>query len=236
MNILPSKTVSERRTFTANFGDELPWDPVITFVKIDVRVFSGVDPKPRDIFARIVTITGPEVVYQVKKGLPGVIYCITVSVTVGGVVYSKDYNLAVLTDQADTGGLFPVQQSVTSEPYPQIYKDAVVTTLVPLSGSSVTRIVFHANMQSGSYTAFLRPTGGQVRSITLTTYPVVEDSVAFLVPTGGSIEFPPRGFVYEKASAVLRPIDGSVTAVPKGFVDDTASATLIPTGGSLSIP
>ena len=82
--ILPAKLVNERLMFLIDYGDELPWGSIITRAKITVTVSSGEDPTPQKVFSQVWDIDGTIVTYQVRNGLPGVVYDLNTAVQVSG--------------------------------------------------------------------------------------------------------------------------------------------------------
>lgn len=233
MEVLPSKTVSERRAFSINFGDELPWGSVITGARLDVRVFSGVDPSPRRIFARFISITGPEVVFQVKQGLPGVTYALTLRVAVGAVWYERECLLSVLSDFADTGPLFPVALSVTSMPYAQIYYSNISCS-ISLGAGTLTGVVTHAHLDNAFIDVSIQPQVGALYIPTVYTGNTDYLSVS-IQPITGTLVIPivPAGSL-ANASVSISPNNGRVFLSIKAKVNDTASVQITLGTGTLT--
>ena len=123
--ILPAKLVNERLMFVIDYGDKLPWGSVITLAKITVDVSSGTDPSPQRVFSQTWDIDGTKVTYQVRQGLPGVIYNLNTAVHVAGEWLHMTMKLAVMPDSGDVGALYPLTRIFTSLPYYQYIQDGL---------------------------------------------------------------------------------------------------------------
>jgi hypothetical protein len=232
MSVLPSKTVTERKMFSVDFGDILPWNPVITFARMQVSVFSGVDPAPQQVFWKVVSITGTTVVFQVRLGLVGVVYRLNCQVEVGGQWYDKEVNLAIREDFADVSGLYPFTRFFTSRPYAQqLQSDQINASLLITSGDLDT-LLLSADLEDDELLATLIPLDGALFN---STPPGVFDEVdAVITLTSGVLKEPPRGDVRDRIDAVIFPSSGLMFNGPQGLLVDEVDATLTITSGTLA--
>lgn len=230
MRVLPSKTVAERRMFSVDFGDILPWAPTITFARMRVSVFSGTDGTPQQVFWKVISITGTVVIFQVRLGTPGVIYSLKCEVEVNGKWYDRDVKLAILTDFADVSGLYPFTQIFTSGPYAIEWFDEVNVDLAVVSGILDTLLV-EAEMEGDDVNVTFAAVSG---ALFASQPPEIIDNVnVTLTPMSGTIKVPPNGTIVDRVDVTMFPQVGTLKPGPQGLMSDEIDVTMIPMSGSL---
>lgn len=122
--IIPSKLVQERITVEFDFLDELEWGDTLSLAETTVTVLSGIDPNPEVMVILQPVITGNSVLQQVRLGLPGVIYSISITCTTStGKLIKKSVKVAVLPSTAITP--LPFGTYYTSSVYPIDVTDGI---------------------------------------------------------------------------------------------------------------
>jgi len=136
MRVFPSKLRSEIFTLTFPFGGLLDVDEEIVLAESVVTVSVGVDTAPKTVKYRspIILADLTTVTQQVRLGLPGVIYLVTVTaVTNFNNEYQFQGHLAVLPDGAAIPPYVGIKYS--TELYPLLPVDGISTQSVLISGT-----------------------------------------------------------------------------------------------------
>lgn len=236
MYLLPTKSVTERLTIVANFADEIPWESTISEVSAEVKVASGIDPTPQKVFWRYSTITGPEVTFQVRAGLPGVIYVVKIGAKVGTSWYFREAKLAVIKDFADGPALFTPTTIVTSHPYPQIWYDQTTSEMIPLRGGRLHVTLIESNLADDRTNPIFRFREGQLFEVPPPEFIDKTSSLAF--PASGKLFIPPPGTLDpSKTDVLVRPQTGKMYQQPLGNLPlDKTDAGIVPASGALYTP
>jgi hypothetical protein len=233
MRVLPSKTVTERRMFSVDFGDILPWAPTITFARMRVTALSGEDDTPQQVFWKVVSITGTVVTFQVRLGLPGVIYQLKCEVEVGGEWYDRDIKLAILPDFADVSGLYPITATFVSMPYAiQAEPDNLAVGFFPESGELDT-VLLEALTEPDDLLLGFFPDSGEL--FILGNPEFVDDLNVTMIPVSGFLASPPSGTFKDNLNLTFFPTNGVLLNPPIGDVKDNLSITFAPSSGSLNV-
>lgn len=208
--ILPTKFENERIMFTIDYGDMLPWGSVVELAKITVEVSSGDDPVPQRVFSQTWDIDGTIVTYQVRRGVPGVIYRLLTAVMVAGDWVYKEVKLAVIPDHGDVGSLYPLTRVFTSLPYVQQLVDSVEHSINPIQGY-IVQLLFESNSQPSNVDQLLEVIGGDLKD-------------------------PPLGDAEDLLDQLLEASSGVLTNPISGRVVDTLDLVLTSDTGTLKIP
>lgn len=232
--ILPAKLVNERLMFLIDYGDKLPWGSVVTGAKIEVTVSSGEDTTPQKVFSQVWGIDGTIVTYQVRNGLPGVVYDLNTAVQVSGEWLYMTVKLAVLPDSGDVGALYPLTRVFTSLPYVQLMTDEISQGMEPTSGVLV-QILYESELQPDNVDLTMEPTGGDL----LIPPPgeTFSESEMGLIPTDGDLFTPPTANIDPNSAVVdlaLEPSTGILAVPPLGNIQvELVNVGLSPTGGTM---
>lgn len=234
MEALPSKSESERIIFAVDYGDDLPLGSILTSAWIYVSVHSGIDENPKRLYRRVFARIGTLVLYQVGAGIPGVVYNLETVITSGDIQIARNFKLAITPDAADTGNLYPLTRSVTTQPYAQIYYDATVSSLVSIFGE-LTTVVVEGVLPTDSLSIGMRPIGG---SLLLPGTGLMAPSImeGTLLAYGGILKLPPSGTVaVSNATGALIAYGGILKIPPSGtMAPSNTESSLIPIGGTLA--
>ncbi len=235
MNTLPIKLVNERLMFTIDYGDKLPWGSVITLAAITVEVFSGEDAHPQRVFSQVWEINGTAVTFQVRQGLPGVIYSLQTKVKFNDDWLYRDLKLAVMPDHGDVGALYPLTRIFTSLPYVQLVQDSVESVVSPVNGFLV-RLLYDATTQPDNVDIGMLPVDGDLFEPPPGEF-VDSADVSPVIPTDGDLfEPPPAQVKPDKTTPILLIEDGDLFIPPMGMIDpDLNMLVLVPTGGELTV-
>lgn len=229
--ILPAKLVNERLMFLIDYGDKLPWGSVITRAKITVTVSSGEDTTPQKVFSQVWDIDGTIVTYQVRNGLPGVVYDLNTAVQVSGEWLYMTVKLAVLPDSGDVGALYPLTRVFTSLPYVQLIVEETTQTVFPTDGLLI-RLLYDSVVQPDNVNQSLIPTNGDLFEV---PPPEFVDAInQNLIPSNGDLKDPPLSELQDdNVEPTLIPTGGQLKIPPLGNVFDQVNQGVLPTGGDL---
>lgn len=234
--ILPAKLVNERLMFLIDYGDKLPWGSVVTGAKIEVTVSSGEDTTPQKVFSQVWDIDGTIVTYQVRNGLPGVVYDLNTAVQVSGEWLYMTVKLAVLPDSGDVGALYPLTRVFTSLPYVQLMTDEISQSLEPTSGVLV-QVLYESDLQPDNVDISMTPNGGELIPPATGKF-LDEVTLSAATPTDGDLFTPPPAIADPGAcvsDVALEPSTGILAIPPLGNIQiEEIDLVLVPTGGTLS--
>lgn len=230
--ILPTKFENERIMFTIDYGDMLPWGSVVELAKITVEVSSGNDPYPQRVFSQIWDIEGTIVTYQVRRGVPGVIYRLLTAVLVAGNWIYKEVRLAIAPDHGDVGSLYPLTRILTTHPYIQYY-DTPLVSFLSAAGGELRTILHFGDISPDKMGAQLASMGGEIKD---PPNGIFKDSAAStLIARGGELKLPRAHRMSPDAiENALIANGGELLIPPSGTMEsDSVDGALVATGGEL---
>lgn len=231
--ILPTKFENERIMFTIDYGDMLPWGSVVELAKITVEVSSGNDPYPQRVFSQTWDIEGTIVTYQVRRGIPGVIYRLLTAVLVAGDWVYREVKLAIVPDHGDVGSLYPLTRIFTSLLYVQLIVEETIQTVFPTDGLLI-RLLYDSAMQPDNVNQSLIPIDGDLFEVPPPEF--VDDINQNLIPSNGDLKVPPLGELQDNVEPTLIPTGGELKVPPTGTIQaENVAVWFGPTGGELKL-
>lgn len=220
--------------FVIDYGDKLPRGTIVTFAKITVEVSSGVDELPQRVFSQVWDIDGTKVTFQVRQGLPGVIYTLKTAVAFADTWLYRDMKLAVLPDFGDVGALYPLTRVFTSQPYPQEFIESV-TTSAYMGMVLLEDLVKLGDVAADRELNAIWLSGGVLNE---SLGNIIEDNETNQIAlTGGVLQEPPTGNFTDNEQDHIVLTGGVLAVVPTGYPQDNNETNHIAlTGGELKVP